>query len=331
MPRTKTAPADLERVVHEALEQLGSQADASKIAKRVARLDIGVPREDEFSVICGWLGCCDLIHKLDQTQTPLHSGDTYQVPDLLAVFTKDGAKIPVLIEVKSKKDQTLSFKPDYLNKLKRYAEAVNLPLLIAWKFGPVWALFEARHLKKARVNYNIRFGDAPKENLLGSLAGDFAYSLHEGAGFHLKIAKQELLETEKTESGRVEHWKMMIEDVYFTDGSGNRIHKLPGPLQQLFLTWDLDDDEFHSHTHVIKSFFVRKESTLFAHMALVRLLDWQTPTGTDIHWRPLLRADSVVKAIDNLRETVSEAMKQGFVRIALNQLPQTRPSYETEI
>ena len=63
-------PEDLEHLVHEALTQLGWGADGKRIAARIWRLNIGLPREDEFSVVCGWLGQCELIHKLDQRQTP---------------------------------------------------------------------------------------------------------------------------------------------------------------------------------------------------------------------------------------------------------------------
>ena len=95
-------PSDLERLVHESLEQLGWTADARSIAERVHRLNIGLPLEDEFSIICGWLGQCSLVHKLDQQQYPSSSKDTFQVPDLLANFNVRGAgDISVLIEVKS--------------------------------------------------------------------------------------------------------------------------------------------------------------------------------------------------------------------------------------
>ena len=110
------------------MEQLGWGVEAGQVATRIWRLNVGLPREDEFSVVCGWLGCCDVIHKLDQKQTPDKSCEKYQVPDLLAVFNVKGKQIPVLIEVKSKKDKTLSFRPDYLEKLSNYANVLKPPL-----------------------------------------------------------------------------------------------------------------------------------------------------------------------------------------------------------
>src|SRR3954451_7650970 len=114
-------PPDIHRLIYEALARLGGNTEPDAIAKAVRKLDYGLPAEDEFSVVCAWLGHCDLIHKLDQQQTPADSRKRYQVPDLLANFTAAG---PVLIEVKVCNDQTLRFKPDYHRRITAYADMV---------------------------------------------------------------------------------------------------------------------------------------------------------------------------------------------------------------
>ena len=91
-------PEDVARLIQDILSELGHGADPTTVAARVRALDRGLPAEDEFSVICSWLGKTRLIHKLDQLQTPPTSRDIYQVPDLLAVFDAGG---PFLIEVKA--------------------------------------------------------------------------------------------------------------------------------------------------------------------------------------------------------------------------------------
>ena len=116
------------------------------------------------------------------------------MPDLLAQFENTG---PLLIEVKSKTKQTLSFTPDYLERLHAYAALVKMPLLIAWKHHSIWVLFEARHLARARKNFNIRLRDAMRENLLGVLAGDVAYKIAPGAGVRFRCKKEELLQVEE--------------------------------------------------------------------------------------------------------------------------------------
>ncbi|WP_196240434.1 hypothetical protein [Dyella choica] len=121
-----TMPANGERLIHQAIAELGWGADPATVARFVKRLERGLPAEDEFSVICGWLGKCRLLHKLDQQQTPVGSLQDLQVPDLLARFTTQVNDRPVLIEVKSKGDNVLSFKPDYLERLSNYANLVGM-------------------------------------------------------------------------------------------------------------------------------------------------------------------------------------------------------------
>ena len=328
MTHTSPKPDDLEQLIHEALEQLGWGAEAGQIAARIWRLNVGLPREDEFSVVCGWLGCCDVIHKLDQKQTPEKSTEIYQVPDLLAIFNVKGKQVPVLIEVKSKKDNTLSFRPDYMERLRQYANVLSLPILIAWKWQSLWILFELKYMKKAKKNYNIRFGEAIKENLLGVLAGDFSYSLYPKAGLHFGIKKEELISTEETGDGKTEQWKTVIEDVYFTNGDGQVVHQLPSQVQQLFVTWDLEESEEHTDTHITMSHVVPESSMLFAHMALVRLLNWQAPTDQDIHWRTMLHGSNIVKGIENFRAAIQEAMEHKIVRTVINQVPRTEPVFD---
>ncbi len=320
-------PKDVDRLIHEALTELGWNADASAVADRVRRLEIGIPREDEFSVVCSWLGKCDLIHKLDQLQVPLASREEYQVPDLLAVFRIDEKSLPVLIEVKSSKTNTLSLKPGYLNKLNNYSSLLNLPILLAWKFHGIWMLFETKHLKKAKTNFNISFGDALKENLLGVLAGDFSYSLGKGAGLHFRFRKDKLVKEEDKDDEITQEWLTVIDEVTFTDYEGRIRNDLEPQVQSLFTAWDLEEEQEHSATHIKMSFVAQGENALFAHMALVRLLDWELKDEDKIKWRNLLMKENVVKNIGNFSSAVNKALEQGIVHHILHQQPQTIPEF----
>jgi Holliday junction resolvase len=220
---TGTTPPDAERLIQSALAELGWDVNAPTIAAKVRRLNVGLPREDEFSVVCAWLGKCLLLHKLDQHQLPISSRKEFQVPDLLAFFATQSDRSPVLIEVKSRNAQTLSLKPDALDKLNNYANLLRLPLLIAWKFHSVWTLFEAKHLSKAIKNFNISLDLAMKENLLGILAGDVAYTIGAGAGVQFRFRKDEKVTQNEGNDGSTEElWKTTIDDVAFTDYNGNR-------------------------------------------------------------------------------------------------------------
>ena len=148
-------PSDIAHLLHEALSQLGWSHDPQSLAQQLVQLNRGLPREDEFAVVCTWLGKCSLVHKLDQIQAPASSSEIFQVPDLLAVFQREERKIPVLIEVKASQARTLSFRPDYRDRLLAYAKTLGLPMLIAWKHHSLWSLFDINHMKMADKNYNI--------------------------------------------------------------------------------------------------------------------------------------------------------------------------------
>jgi len=327
-PRTKgVAPPDLPRLIQDALAELGYDADATAVAERVRRLDIGLPVEDEFSVVCAWLGKCQLLHKLDQHQVPIASKHYFQVPDLLAKFSTQTGKAPVLIEVKSKNDKQLSFKPDYLKRLQNYADLVDMPLLVAWKFHSVWMLFEARHMKKANKNYNITLNTAMQENLLGVLAGDVAYKIGSGAGVHLRFRKDKLLGIEKTDDGYSEQWAMTIDDVSFTDHEGARRTELDADVQSLFAAWDLENKEEHTDSHIYLHFVAGAEGMQFAHTALVRLLNWESPHDDRPHWRGLLRKEHVSANVVNFSAALNAAFQQKVVSHVFHLQPHAMPDF----
>lgn len=321
------APPDLPRLIQDVLAELGYDADAAAVAERVRRLDIGLPIEDEFSVVCAWLGKCQLLHKLDQHQVPIASKQEFQVPDLLAKFSTQTSKSPVLIEVKSKKDKLLSFKPEYMGRLQNYAGLVGMPLLVAWKFHSLWMLFEARHMKKANKNFNITLATAMRENLLGILAGDVAYKIGAGAGIHLRFRKDRLLGSEKTSEGQTEQWVMTIDDVSFTDREGARRTDLGSAVQSLFTAWDLEEEEEHTDSHIHLHFVAGTEGVQFAHSALVYLLNWESPHDGRPHWRGLLRREQVTANVASFSAALDEAFRQKVVSHVFYLQPHATPDF----
>lgn len=329
--KNESMPPDGARLIQDVLAELRWTADAAAVANGVRRLDIGLPVEDEFSVVCAWLGKCQLLHKLDQQQVPISSRREFQVPDMLAKFSTQTSKFPVLIEVKSKKDNVLSFQPDYLQRLQNYADLVGMPLLIAWKFHSLWMLFEARHMKKADKNFNIKMETAMRENLLGSLAGDVAYKIGAGAGVHLRFRKDRLVKTEKTDDGYTEQWMMTIDDVAFTDYEGNRRTDLDGEVQSLFTAWDLEEQEEHSDSQIHLRFLAGKEGMQFAHTALIRLLNWESPHDDRPHWRSLLRKEQVTANVASFSAALETAFQQKVVSHVFHMQPHAMPAFLSAI
>ncbi|ATQ70743.1 restriction endonuclease (plasmid) [Methylosinus trichosporium OB3b] len=303
-------PHDLERLIQDALAELGIKADSAKIAHKVKLLNLGLPAEDQFQVICAWLGKCDLIHKLDQVQAPLASRQTYQVPDLLAHFQEQGA---FLIEVKVFGKQTLSLRADYLARLKAYATLVSKPLLIAWTFHGLWTLFDARHLKLAKTNFNIKHSEAMRQSLLGVLAGDCVFKLAPGAGVHFEMSKDALEQVEETDTRKVETWRMHIAKVGFTKGGGLPAANLHPETRQLLVAWDLEVHDDHHPDHIDRHFVVGDEGMQFAHMALVQLLAWERGADRAQDWRQILRAPEITKTIVSFSAALDRALAEGVV------------------
>jgi len=324
-------PTDIERLIHESLEQLGWTADAASIADKVKRLNIGLPLEDEFSIICGWLGQCNLIHKLDQQQYPISSKDSFQVPDLLGNFNVRGAgNTTVLIEVKSCEKNVLSFRPDYVSKLKAYGELLGLPVLIAWRRYGVWSLVHLDVFSKAKKNFNLSFNDAIRNSLMSKFLGDFSYTPQVNSGVHISFKKEKLIETMETDEGIEEKWHMIIDDVYFTNKDREKLRSLSPIAQQLFLSWDLITTESHSDSHMVMHNTIEEQSSMFAHMALTRLLSFHSRED-EVHWRRHLQHDSVISNILDFRSGIEENLAAGIVKYIFDIEPINNPDFLDKI
>lgn len=320
-------PPDIAHLLHEALTQLGWAADPQRLAQQLMVLHTGLPREDEFAVVCTWLGRCTLIHKLDQSQAPPASAELYQVPDLLAVFEREGRTIPVLIEVKASISRTLSFRPDYRHRLQSYGRMLGLPVLIAWKYHGLWSLFDIEHMLLAEKNFNITFGKAMSESLLGVLAGDFSYTLPRGTGLHLRMRKDELISTKCDGAEVHEEWRMVIDDVYHTDRDGTERRDIEPDVQALFFVNSLEERQEHTSTHVFWHFTVEDDENKFAHMALAGLLNWYLGSGDSLNWREVVARHAPVPGVNNFAGTVESALHQKFVKYIFHVQPQSTPPF----
>jgi Holliday junction resolvase len=320
-------PPDLAHLLHEALTRLGWAADPQQLAQRLTVLNTGLPQEDEFAVVCSWLGRCSLIHKLDQSQAPPASTERFRVPDLLAVFERDGRTFPVLIEVKSSVSRTLSFRPDYHQRLKAYGSTLGLPVLIAWKHHGLWSLFDIDHMSLAKKNLNITLGKALSESLLGVLAGDFTYTLPRGTGLHLRMRKDELLSTTRNDSEIHEEWRMVVDDTYHTDRDGTERRDIEPDIQALFFVNSLEERQEHTPTHILWHFTVDDDENKFAHMALSGLLNWYLGSGDSLNWREVVARHTPVPGVNDFAGTVERALHQKIVKYILHVQPQTIPPF----
>lgn len=321
------------RVIHEAMTRLKTPYDVDQLINRIKLLELGLPAEDEVSFLVNSFGRCRLVHKLDQLQVPRASRRDYRVPDLLVVFDYKGEALPVLVEVKHSRQPHLSWRDDYMCSLVRYSTMLNLPLLIAWKCHGLWMLFEFGNFAPSGSRWRIDLNLAMKQNLLGILAGDFFLDLEPGVGLHFVMRKEQILEEIRTSEHTTEqHWRIVVEDAYWTNGRGERMDtdNLLGSLMCFFLALDPEDQGAVDDTHIRQSFVVSKEQTsCFAHRAFVSALQFIGAVDDQTRWRRVLEQEIQPVSYADVRSAAEQGTRNGTVRYVMDQVPRDLPEFLT--
>ena len=319
----------LAHLIREALQNVGNDADPLALADRIKRLELGLPLEDEFIMLISWLGKCRLAHKLDQSQFPPASKSAYRVPDLFAVFEYKDRLIPVLIEIKGKRATSFRWRPDYVEGLQRYAELVGVPILLAckWQILGLWTLIGIDQFEQAVKNRKYTLPNALRQNLMGSLAGDFMIVFKEKVGLHLRGRKEAKLGSRQEGTTFSEQWKIRIEDAFFTDGNGSRVNlKDDNTLWSLFLSADVRTKTSVDETHIIHSLMMPEEMQP-AHQSLVVLLSHWVDEQNPLIWRQALLSHEEPMECSQLREAAVEGIERNYVQYVLDPVPETTPDF----
>jgi hypothetical protein len=328
------------KLVVEANEQLGFDIDDPEaLVKKIESLERGLPAESEFIALVSWLGKCKMVHKLSQEQYPPISRDSYQVPDLFAVFEYQDHSVPTLIEVKStskKLLRKLSWKPDYLERLRQYADLLNLPLLIAWKHRiqemnlSFWTLFDANAFQKPSKNYQMQFERAMNENLLGVLAGDFAVDIRAGVGISFEVFPLgDKAQWQKAYHNKTEFFGKI--HVFRTDGEENRIETDDSRLSSGLLAilecapFLSEYYDYITDSSINFGWKVPHNQFVFAHQMFQILLTSNIPAEGEIIWSNVLRRADFPVSSDEILRTAE--MSRNICDSVFHQIPNTHPAF----
>ncbi len=314
------------RIISEVIAQIGTQADPAAVRTRVERLQQGLPAEDEFSVLLTWLGRCSLVHKLDQLQSPPASESEYRVPDLIAFFKRPSGDLPVLIEVKTSIENSLSWRPDYYSSLVGYGQKLGLPLLLAWKLKSInfWTLVDLGSFEKAEKNYNLSMQRAFQENLLSELAGDFQYDFQPGVGLHLDMMK---LKESPTDAAGSKEVLVEIKKAYFTDARASELTSLGPGLFWLFAGLDLDVVTEDRDSSLLHHFRVSEQTSSQAAHRILPLVVAGLDAKAPLPWRQILdKGHYSLRGDDLLKEAIA-SIERHIVYHILHQRPTTVPPY----
>jgi hypothetical protein len=140
-------------------------ADEFDLAKGSDTLIHGLRTEGMFAHVVAALGGCTMVKSEDAGE--IYADDTtLRIPDYRVVISSDEQ---LLVEVKNHRSASLAdylVKPAYMDSLRRYANAVGLPLYIAiyWSDFHMWALVPSDGFDLIDGDYSVSFGESMKRS-----------------------------------------------------------------------------------------------------------------------------------------------------------------------
>ena len=249
--------------------------------------------------------------------------DTMKVPDLLAVFSDGGEKRAALIEVKTGEKMTLVWTRSYLEKLKAYADLLNLPLLVAWRPRRVgfWMLFDPVLAEPVRDrSVQTSFDLAVKNDLMGVLAGDFYLVPEAGAG--LRIEAKRIGEKQPTADGYEAAFR--ITDAYFHNASNIRVADVPNSIA--WMIFSAVEDHSDVDDELIVQSFSASGSMTRAQLVLRTAVGFALKRDQRIHWKAVGKNLDSILTRDALL-TDAQARFGTFVRYVFHQQPRIMPAF----
>lgn len=316
----------LQHRVVQAVQNLGYNVpDAATFVKRLQHVEFGLSAEDEFAAIAAWLGRCRLVHRMQQESvTSIGKTPISKIPDLLAVVDHKGSQQAILIEVKTSETHSLSATVEYLDGMREYAEAVGLPLLMAWKPRNVgqWLLFGPEHFVTTGTKLRIDIANAFMHNLMGGVFGDFSIEACDGTGFSINMKR--ISEKIRVKAGHKANYR--VEDAWWHGANGQRLPKPSvAEIGMIFaasqLTTRVEDE------HIVQSWAAT--GLTLAQTVLRVLVGFGVNKGHRIHWRNVVEDLRNIISRDELEAELAKCFGTS-VRYILHVMPKEWPAYLPE-
>ncbi len=324
-PVSPVSQVDVAHNVLRALSKVGDAPEQSKaLLKRIRHVEYGLSAEAECMAILAWLGKCVFVHELNQDAYTKDGLEEMQVPDLFAVFSRDGRELRVLLEVKSTKKLFVPWTAQYSEKLARYGELLGLPILLAWRPRRLgnWLLVDPMSADLCKDG-RIGLGDAMMHNLMGVIAGDFWVTPKPGIGLHLagKILGK------KVQTANGYQGTMKITDVFF----GTRDNRFSEPSNAIAaLVFSAASEEYcmEQGGKVLWGYITPDELGIrsSAQQLLRTLVGWARKDDQRIAWRHVLKGLNQLIPRDKMLRELTEEIGRGVTYI-LHLMPKTTPEF----
>ena len=300
---------------------------AESLAERIKGMQHGLQPEDEFAATVDWLGNCAAIHRIDQTPMA-HPASTEKMraPDFIAFPMVCGRPFPVLIEVKSHEGGYLDWSEKYLNSLRKFAECLNLPLLVAWKCGPLWCLVDHIHFEKNVTAYRLPFRKAVLQDLYCVLFRNLRIQMNPDLEFILDM--KILDEVAGDKDTLLAEGPLNVEIIHagFYSG-GDEITEYEHNLSWLVYSTP-DEVEFRrTGKQTCQQVFRPLTDHGFTLSNVLSTRVSITSSGESIDWHSVLREGKFTFSGREFRGLLRGAIDKGFVRYVLDIIPQTWPNF----
>ena len=311
---------DQARIIQKVKAELGWTDDIGSFSKRVNELHKGLIHEDEFLYLLNWTGRCTFFHKLDQSITPPNSKETYNIPDIFAVFNVGGKSTKYLIEIKTSAKNSLSWTESYYQGLKRYSQLVGIPVLVAWKWSwlDIWTVFDINHFKKGPSNYKIGLEKAHQENLMSQIVGDYFIKPFDEFSLFLKFRKIKKIKDVQNEAT----WEAITDEIYFLGEDGKKIKGLDPSIFSLILSFETEVETVENETHIINRYYPHPNKAAYAQSVLIRLAN--ALSDGEVNWIQKIRENKYPVTYNKLYKAVEVGLDSRLIRNILFQEPLTK-------
>jgi Holliday junction resolvase len=297
------------------------------LAARVKSLESGLLPEDEFIATVCWLGNCTSVHRIDQTPYPLPTTtEEMQAPDLLAFPIVNNKPFPVLIEVKSRHDTRLKWSEKYLNSLRRFAECLGIPLLIAWKCGSLWSVVDHRHFEKNVTAYQLTLGKALTEDLYCVLFRNLRIQMNPELEF---ILGMEILDDVPGDPQALlpeaSYHTKIISAGFYRDAE--EVKGYPPAHLALFMSAPDDSEVRRTGKQSFQQVIRPLEDSSFT-LSNVFFTELSLSTEAEaIDWHSVLAAESFKSSGPEFVKSLDAGIKNGFIRYVMDIIPNTWPDF----
>lgn len=304
------------------------QVDGEAIVERLKRIRAGFVPETEFFAVVSWLGNCAGIFRLDQTPMPIEENLMIRAPDFLAFSKRNEQLVPLLIEVKKSDDEKLVWSEAYLQSLTTFARALNLPLLVAWKWHDVWLLVDHVHFSKRTTAYHLTKEIAFTENLMTMAFGNVHVQMDDQMSFVMKGLLLDAMLDANVLIPPAGTYQIQIKGAGFRRGERTlNISEVDPELFLLFLTAPSQNRVEKISDREIEIIYTPEAETSISLSDVLLTFLYMTHHEEQLDWDRILREGPFSSSGTQFRDALNRGFENGFVRYVFEQVPQTMPPY----